>query len=354
MGSVPFPEKWAVLVGATEYKSMPKLRFSRQDVIDLAAALQDPLEFKTDHILCFHEESSLKPARDEIFTKLSELRDSGQVKPEHLLMFFFSGHGMQLNGKDYLITPNAGPSAPKLAIKVEDLVEDLNAFGCNNVVMFIDACRQPLDDAKGSGMGLNTTEAAKRTGIVTFFSCDPKDLSFEIEEYKHGSFTKGVLDAIADGDVTTVRALNNYLQTKVPEINKAARKPLQQPYAVVEPLDKENLEIFYNAKRELYWDEKYRPLTERLCDTLLENDATLGVSIIEFMDRVKKAKGRIEVKDSGLIAVLESYAQGNLSLAMLKIVWERNQKQRQGAPIAGAPQMLTITGKPQTSPVDPQ
>ena len=354
MATVPFADKWAILVGATDYKSMPKLRFSRQDVIDLAAALQDPLGFKTDHIFPFHEESPLKPGRDEIFTKLSELRDSGQVKPDHLLIFFFSGHGMQLGGKDYLITPNAGPGAPRLAIKVEDLVDDLNAFGCNNVVMFIDACRQPLDDAKGSGMGVNTTEAAKRTGIVTFFSCDPKDLSFEIEEFKHGSFTKGLLDAIGQGDVTTVRDLNTYLQTRVPEINTQAHKPLQQPYAVVEPLDKENLEILFNSKRELYWDEKYRPLTERLTDTLLAEDSTLLVSILQFLDRVKKDKGKIDARDSGLVATLDCYAQGNLSGDMLKIVWDRYQKQRQGAPAPGAPQMITIAGKPQTSPMNSQ
>src|SRR5207248_1520820 len=102
-----------------------------------------------------------------------------------LLVFYFSGHGMSHNGKDYLLPIKASPYAlSETGIKVETLVEKLAATGCKNIVMFIDACREATDGAKSIGLE-DTRNAVERAGIVTFFSCDSKDKSYEIDQLQH-------------------------------------------------------------------------------------------------------------------------------------------------------------------------
>ncbi len=330
----PFADKWATLIGVNDYEFMSKLKFSRQDVMELSKALQDPLGFAPDHILAFHEESSLKPERDNIFIELEKIRASGKVQKEDLLVLYFSGHGISLAGKDYLLPIKAAPRTAKhLGIKVEDLVEELAEFECNNVVLFLDACRENLEGAKGvSTIGLDTQEAVKRAGIVTFFSCDLKDISYEIEELGHSSFTQCLLDAIRTGEKTTVLELYLYLKDQVPKINERHKKPDQHPDAIIHPPEKGALEILFSPKMRQSVRERLMPLSDRLCDLLQEHDPDLWFKFIEFLDKTMGGQRKIGPRENALIGAAEKFTQGSLSSEMLKIVWDNYERQRIAAP----------------------
>ncbi len=206
--------------------------------------------------------------------------------------------------------------------------EELNLFRCKNIVMFIDACRESIEGSKGiSGIGSDTASSAKRAGIVTFFSCGPDDLSYEVEKYKHGSFTAGILDAIRGGEVATVADLNSYLEVRVPEINSSDHKPFQQPYVVVEPLEKQGLEIFFNPKVEQVWNERYTPLCEQLCrGTLQEDDADLWLNLVIFLDQMKLKRAKANAYDKALIMAVEKYLAGKLVATTLRTIFRRKPK----------------------------
>src|SRR5205814_7724741 len=116
------------------------------------------------------------------------------------------------------------------------------------------------------GLGEISREAVDREGLVTFFSCDPKEKSYEIDELRHGVFTYCLLEAIKGGQCPTVALLDKYLDSEVPKLNKKYGKNLQRPWLVIKPQDKSELTVFYNALAIRDNDQKYDSLIKALAD----------------------------------------------------------------------------------------
>ncbi|HXH38078.1 MAG TPA: caspase family protein [Thermoanaerobaculia bacterium] len=247
--AVEFDKKAAILIGVNTYDHVTPLQFCRDDAAEFARVLQETLGFKSDDILQMIEGSEYPPTRGTIFHCLGELKKVKKVGKDDLLLFFFSGHGMtgDEDGKDYLLPSDATPfNLEQTAIKIEDIAKELKKTDCNNIVMFIDACRN-LGEKSVTSIGQEAADAVRRAGIVTFFSCDPKQKSYEIETLKHGSFTHCILEAITKNEGSSVSALDAYLRKRVPEINKQYKKPDQEPYTIIEPIVKGQLQIFFSA-----------------------------------------------------------------------------------------------------------
>lgn len=210
----PDINRWAFVVGVNDYQYYAKLQYCRQDAIDLASAFRESLDFQ--NVFEFHEKSALKPERDSIFKKLDDEKD--KIKPDDLFVFYFSGHGINEGGKDYLLPIGAGPrNVKRLGILVEDLVDSLGDLRCKNTVMFIDACREAVTGTKGTAaIGHDSSALISQAGMIAFFSCDPRERSYEIEKLEHGSFTYCILQAIQGGTISTAAQLDAYLKKNVP------------------------------------------------------------------------------------------------------------------------------------------
>jgi predicted MPP superfamily phosphohydrolase len=320
----PFPQQWAVMVGVNDYqdKDTVNLHYCRQDVVDLARSFRESLGFQ--NVFEFHDQSPLKPERDGILRKLVEIR--GKVKPEDLFVFYFSGHGVNEDGKDYLLPLGCPPRDVKtLGIRVQDLADSLKKLGCNNTAMFVDACRDVVPGAKGAGAGTVSVGEESKTvlkdaGIIAFFSCDPKDRSFEIDELEHGSFTFSLLQAIREGITETVAELTDYLKENVPRINKKFDKNTQQPYAVIPDPESERgkLEIFFNPHWRLEAAQKFDPLIDKFIG-LYETENVFDQ--LSFLDRVKSKK-QLDQVEKNRVALIESFCNRELSLEMFFRIWK--------------------------------
>ena len=126
----------------------------------------------------------------------------------------------------------------RTALRLSDLTAYLRNSGADNTVLLLDACR-----SQGSrrGLGLGTEE---QQGMVTVYSCSPRESSFEIEALGHGSFTHALLEGFTlqgANNCATVERLNQYLRYQVPMLNGQHGKPVQTPYTAVEPLSKNHL-----------------------------------------------------------------------------------------------------------------
>ena len=317
----PFPNQWAVMVGINDYQDANKLNYCRQDVIDLARAFHESLGFK--NIFQFLDEGTkLKPERDSIFRHLVEIR--GRVHHDDLFVFYFSGHGVNESGKDYLLPIGCPPrDVSTLGIRVEDLVGSLKKLACKNTVMFIDACREVIP-AKGAGagtasLGEESKTLLKDSDIIAFFSCDAKDRSFEIDQLKHGSFTYCLIQAIKDGAAETVSELDGYLKENVPQINAKFNKDTQQPFAVISPPERGAVEILFNPHWRLQAAQKFDPLIAKMIDLFDQGNGVLEQ--LEFLDQVK-GKKQLDDAEKNKLSLVESLCRGGVSLEMFFKVWK--------------------------------
>lgn len=330
-----FRKKWAMLIGVNGYENVTPLKFCRQDALDLRDTFQTRLGFEQDDILTFVEESEFPPQRNRIFHCLGQIKDNKNVSENDLFVFFFSGHGMigEHDSKDYLLPIDASTHNLKhTGIKIEDIADELKDTGCKNIVMFIDACRELVAGTKGVvSIGEESSEALKRAGIVTFFSCKPKDKSYEIEDLKHGAFTHCILDAIDKGEGKTVSSLETYLRKQVPVITQTYKKPTQQPYAIIEPAEKKDLVIFFSSVQQKQVEENADYLLTRIGDLYYEgvlDDEYLNKAV-DFLTEVKE-KGSLE-QETKRVILIKKLCANTLNVKAFKTAWEAHERKRVGS-----------------------
>lgn len=124
------------------------------------------------------------------------------------------------------------------AIPISYITERLRRSGADNVVLLIDACR-----TEGRRAGVGIGEEVQQ-GVITLFSCSPRESSYEVEVLQQGAFTHTLLQGLrlqGEGNCATVERLGQYLRVYVPELNRQHNKPRQTPYTTVEPAAKYHL-----------------------------------------------------------------------------------------------------------------
>lgn len=126
--------KVALVIGNSDYEFSPLINPSN-DAADMGAALKE-LGFDVT-VLLNADQRSMKRAIDEFGRKLDRDRGTG--------LFYYAGHGVQVNGRNYLIPVNArirsendveyeSVDTGRLLAKMEDAGNDLN-------IVILDACR---------------------------------------------------------------------------------------------------------------------------------------------------------------------------------------------------------------------
>ena len=108
----------------------------------------------------------------------------------------------------------------------------------------ITSCCCWMPAAVGGSAGGEGIGGESQQGVVTVYSCSPRESSYEIEPLQHGAFTYQLLEGLriqGAGNCATVERLDQYLKYKVPELNERYGKPRQTPSTAVEPLAKNHL-----------------------------------------------------------------------------------------------------------------
>ncbi|BAY30155.1 hypothetical protein NIES2107_19990 [Nostoc carneum NIES-2107] len=238
-------KNWAVAIGINQYNNLQHLNYAKLD----AEAMHDwfKQEARFDQVFLFTDDSPPIPTNPPIPTQptYGNLRRFLRANFEKPLLesgdnlwFFFAGHGCREADRDYLMLIDSDPGdVEHTAIPVDYVTQRLRRSGADNVVLFLDACR---DEGSRRGVGIG----AEHQGVVTFYSCSPSQKSYEIEQLQHGSFTQALLEGLriaGAGNCATVERLDRYLQARVPTINQTHRKILQNPYAIAEPATKLHL-----------------------------------------------------------------------------------------------------------------
>jgi uncharacterized caspase-like protein len=282
---------FAVVVGINNYKKIQPLKYAKSDAERMCDFFTQDLQVSPENLYFFSDDSpcdvwgrETQPTYSNLETFFTESFETPFLESGDTLWFYFSGHGMPYEGRDCLLPIDFSLSiASKTTIPLSSITDRLRRSGADNVVMLIDACRS--DGAKNAGTGIGEE---KQQGVITFFSCSPSQVSYEIDEIGQGAFTNVLLEALriqGEGNCATVERFYQYLRTQVPRLTQRYKNYVQTPYAAIEPPTKYHYILL----------PKFANLTDI---TALKNDA-LKAEISGNIELAEQIWKRVSVASSG-------------------------------------------------------
>ncbi|MEM8721773.1 MAG: SUMF1/EgtB/PvdO family nonheme iron enzyme [Cyanobacteria bacterium P01_G01_bin.39] len=227
--------KWAVIVGISEYKHKPwKLNYAHRDAEELFKLLQTKTggDFKKENIAyLIDKQATTTNIRIALFDFLQK------PAKEDLVFIFFACHGTPDPSRPqnlYLLTYDTDPeSIPGTGLPMEDIYRSLNnTLLAEKIIVMADTCHS-------GGLSQNATRSIEDDsellnqyfenlsqsvgGVASLTSAEAREVSREGEQWGggHGVFTHHVLEGMkgaADTDddgIVTVGELFEYVREKV-------------------------------------------------------------------------------------------------------------------------------------------
>ncbi|MBW4693446.1 MAG: SUMF1/EgtB/PvdO family nonheme iron enzyme [Lyngbya sp. HA4199-MV5] len=217
---------WAVVIGINDYLHHPerKLKYAVNDAQKIGDFLSNRAGFGADHVIqCLgdeeHRSSSTYPTCSNLLQLLERDLQPNRVGKVDRFWFYFSGHGISRNGRDYLITSDClEDKIERFALPLDEVLATLRLHKDADIVLILDACRQVTGRKSfGSSIGEQTIASAQERGITTIFSCDYGQYSYELEGLQQGAFTYALVEGLAQ--YTLPSQLETYLRQRVPALN---------------------------------------------------------------------------------------------------------------------------------------
>lgn len=233
---------WAIAIGINQYQFFQPLRCAQADAEALKQALIAQGEFFAQQCLLITDTSppigeySTEPSKENILLLLEEFA-AKFWQPQDRLWFFFSGYGINYNGRDYLMPKEADPhQVEETGIALRELMLFLRATQLD-VLILLD-----INRAFGSqGHSLVTQEAlcvAQELELPIIISCQPEQFSHESSEIGYGFFSAALLEALRSGNADNLGNLETYLKVRTPELCQDHFRPVQNPATFITFSDK--------------------------------------------------------------------------------------------------------------------
>ena len=237
-------KNWAICIGINDYYNLQPLNYAVQDAESVRDFFLDEVQF--EQVYYFSDSSPRIETPRGLIRSLPTFANLKRFFRERFqrsflnvgdnFWFFFAGHGELHEGHDYLMPIDVDPeNLEETALRISDVTAYLRNCGADNTVLLLEACRSQ-GRRRGQGFG-----AEDQQGMVTIYSCSPRESSYEITDLGHGSFTYALLEGLrlqGAKNCATVERLDQYLRYEVPSLNQRYNKPSQMPYTAVEPLSK--------------------------------------------------------------------------------------------------------------------
>jgi tetratricopeptide (TPR) repeat protein len=179
----------ALVIGNKAYPQNPLLN-PVNDALDMQAALRAlgfTVEIRADAPLAKLREAAQTLARS--------------LKPSDVGLFYFSGHGMQIDGRNLLapvdFTARTETTAREACLEFDDVQDRLERSPAALSILIMDACRNnPFLRTRSWARGLALVEA--RLGSYVAFAASPGQTASDNVEERNGLFTKYVLAKLKD------------------------------------------------------------------------------------------------------------------------------------------------------------
>ena len=242
--------RWAIVVGVDRYADakIPPLSGAVADAGAIRDVLIESAEFPASQVLVLLSDGAAKPTQIAILETLDEVKHA--ARPGDLLLFFFAGHGIEVDGRRYMLTYDAqccsAGSIKSTALLASTLMQELESIKVTHRIIMIDACRNdPTKPGRQPNVADESFEAAftlqpaSEGGLrATFLSSSRGQSAYEWGEKRRGFFSyfieQGMRGEAAQFGKVTVTSLLTYLNEMVPRNVREQKGQLQIPYARVD------------------------------------------------------------------------------------------------------------------------
>jgi hypothetical protein len=240
------PQRWAVVVGVSEYMNpgIPSLKYADKDAEALANFLRRPEGggYDSDHLrVLLNKEATLANVKDALINFLNQAIDMD------LVLIYFAGHGAPEPARPqniYLLTADSDPTAlGTTAFPMWDIQTVLARYiNAKRVIVFSDACHSGNISVNFATRGVGVSEqnlvnqyltdlSKSKEGVVVFTASASGEVSQEFPEMGHGVFTYYLLEGVNgkadyDNDYTvTINELMQYVEEQVKRKTRGAQNP---------------------------------------------------------------------------------------------------------------------------------
>lgn len=256
---MPSKEKrWALIIGVDDYgNGIQKLYGAVNDAKALKDALVKYANFPEEQVIVLTTGGDgEQPTRTNILLRLFRLKE--RVPKDGLLLFAFSGHGVERDRKVFLLPSDALQTRDveelkQVAIPADTITEQIERAEIKQVLILLDACRNDPEAGKGDkdnvlteGFRSSFSFDAHNKGIEAFATLYATSFGKRAYEFRdretglqRGFFTWALVKGLeggaanADGEVT-LRGLVDYLAEAVPRKLKTENAQGEQvPYSII-------------------------------------------------------------------------------------------------------------------------
>jgi Caspase domain len=217
--------KVALVIGNGNYQNANKLPNPTNDATDMMAALQN---------LGFTVIGGTDLDYAGMGGKIGEFEDAS--READVTLFFYAGHGMQVDGKNYLVPVNAkldrASSLQFETIDAETVLHSMTGPG-KTAIALLDACRDnPLSRSFSRSLGKSRSTAVQQGlaapvftggGMLIGFATSPGDVAAD-GEGRNSPFTKALLKNIATPGLE-IQQLMTRVKAEVYETTKESQEP---------------------------------------------------------------------------------------------------------------------------------
>jgi hypothetical protein len=241
-------EVWAVVIGISNYKSIPSLKYAANDAREFYRYLTEVNGIPKDHVwLLLDEEATLDRLRSTLGTQLRR-----QAGKDDMVIIYLAGHGATERDatspdgdglEKYILPNNADPKdLYSTAMPMSEVARIFNRISSERLVFISDTCYSgasggrtiPVLGARANVSGTFLDRLSQGKGRVILTASGANEVSVEKDELKHGVFTYYLLEALrGQGDtdkdgVITVDEVYRYVSMKVPQATGQDQHPVKK------------------------------------------------------------------------------------------------------------------------------
>ena len=216
-------KRFAIFIGIDSYTN---------DITPLRCACNDANDLALKFAAAGFDKIELVKEKDAESAKLiSKVKNfCKEMKDSDLLVFYFAGHGRELNGEHYLVGKD-GFADPNLytmgSLPMSAIVNVTNKEGVRRLFI-LDCCRDNLLAGRSTSyacgesrsIALNSAVSAQSGFIPPLIlnSCSSGEKAFEDNVSGHGQFTKALLQTISDSRINSFAAFRKQLNNNMSAI----------------------------------------------------------------------------------------------------------------------------------------
>ncbi len=203
----------ALVIGNTDYEHYEKLQSPRDDARRVAKALKAAgFALVDDMALVDLNNDSMKDAIRKLERELDE---------HTVMVMYYSGHGIEYQGRDYLVPVNVEPKAEDLLdyYDIDELIQTIQQRKNGLSIIILDACRTNPFPTGNMGGGAGLAGMRVPHGIYMAFATQPGQVALD-----NSAFASALTEEIGRPGIDLLNTFNN-VANRVDDVTQHAQRP---------------------------------------------------------------------------------------------------------------------------------